>query len=255
MPQLVRLDATLDGYIVSLVQPIIGSDEQTNTCNDTQHNGLNGSHETHDKQNTVTTDDNGNANHLNDGLVRTQELIGHKEMKRFGQILSRYPNGILPKDFIKEYYRIFKEPIIPAKLGYCSVIEMFASITQLFYLQKPANGSQNCDEYLLLKTTPELRAQTTATFPKRRAFDKKFKERALDVILRVNGCDDTNADHCLYVHEFAEAYELMFGEVIEPNVYGFKNFKDLLMALSRECDIDMKERIKNKPYLVYKKRF
>ena len=199
---------------------------------------------------------NGMTNHLTNGLKKTNGLkqnhfISSKDLKNIYVILRKNPKGIPVHQFLDDYYKTFGKPFVSDYWGYGSPIEMFANLRDIFYLEKPENKCPNMENYILHESTPELRAQTQKPLLIRKKFDPQFIENINQLMQKLHK-NIRNKE--LSFDEFVDAYYLWFDQKIDPKVYGFNNLKQMLICLSKECDFDIKERLKFKPFIVYFKR-
>lgn len=169
-----------------------------------------------------------------------------KELKNIRLLLKSYPKGIGVKRFVDLYQKIYKTLFVCENWGYSSPIEMFAKMTNIFVLEKNPNHSLHNEEWILFDTTCKLTSNGMKTSAPKKRFGDEFKENVNQVMHRIG----RTQQKYIYVENFPSAYSVLFHENIEPKTYGFNDWKQLLLELSKECDFSVKERVKNKPFLV-----
>jgi hypothetical protein len=191
---------------------------------------------------------NGTNNGFHKDMIR--ELIPQKELENFKTILRLNPEGIAVNEFMDQYFRRFGVPFIASKWGFGSALEMVCALDNIFLLKNPENGNKDMDEWLLFESNPIMRAKDIENRPKKKRFDQCFKSNVLKIMEKINSQSKGYSDFSF--SDFINCYEFEFNEKIDAKEFGYRNLKDLFIALSKEIDIEVKEKVKGNPFLICK---
>ena len=172
------------------------------------------------------------------------------DMNNIRRLLKSQPKGVEVGKFIDLYQTTYKKSFACEQWGYSSPIEMFAKMRDVFILKRLINNLTNNDEWLLFEHNSEIETNETKTIHKKKRFGSDFKQNVNQLMLKISKTKPKQIN----VEDFNTAYYMLFREKIEPKTYGFDSWRKLLLELSKECNFDVKERIKNQPFLVFIKK-